>query len=89
MKIALGTLLLGILLVLAAVGLTVSLVSYLRVRTRKMAFISIVFTLFLAKSILMVISLFWPLLAFLNQNQFPVVFDIAVIVCLLIAGLWE
>lgn len=89
MKIALGTLILGILLIMAAFGLAVSLLSYLRIRTRKMMFVSLVFSVFLAKSVLLVISLFWEPLAFLNESQYPIFFDISVIVLILLAGLWK
>lgn len=89
MKLAIDSLLLGIMLVLAAMGFILSFIAYWRSRQRRLLFVSSALLLLLIKSILLISSLFWSTLGFLSDSNYHVSFDIAVVILIILAGLWE
>lgn len=89
MKIALDSLMLGIMMVLAAGGFILSFTAYWRSGQRRLLFVSTALLVLLIKSALLVSSLFWTPLEFLSDSNYHVSFDIAVIVLIISAGIWE
>ncbi len=83
MNISLSSLLLGIVIVLAATGTFISLTSFLQIRTRKVFAILLIFLVFLLKSSLMVVSRLWYTIIPDSYEPIILVFDIVILAILL------
>ncbi|MFO7792897.1 MAG: hypothetical protein R6W73_07980 [Candidatus Saliniplasma sp.] len=89
MKIALSSLLLGIVVVLSATGTFISLVSYLQIRTRKVFAILLVFLIFLLKSSVMVISQLWHPILSDTADPLVLILDVIILAVLLLFSFME
>ncbi|MFW6141053.1 MAG: hypothetical protein ACOC53_00660 [Candidatus Saliniplasma sp.] len=89
MKIALGSLLLGILLVLASLGTVMSLISYIQLRTSKVLAIMLVFCVFLVKSSVMTVSRLWYPILSDPVDPIVLIFDICVLAVLFMYSIKE
>ncbi len=89
MSWALDSLVLGVLLVLALSGVIILALAYLRVRTKRLLFLTIAMLFFLVKAALLLTSLYVDSLGFMAEGHYHVLFDVGVVVLLMISGLWE
>lgn len=82
MKLALDSLLLGLMLISAIMGFALSLLAYLRGRTKKLLAVVSVFSIFLVKGVLLSAALFLNELQSL-EGGYTLIFDIGVMAVLL------
>ncbi len=89
MNIALDSLLLGIVVVLAAAGTSFSIISYFQIRTRELLAVMSVFLIFLIKGVVITISRL--LYTILSEPVDPIilVFDVFVLTVLFLYSFME
>ncbi len=89
MNLALDSLLLGIMVVTAATGLLFTLLAYLSSRSKRVLILLSVFSMFLVKGILLVISDLSDLLDLSRLPPAVLVIDIVVMGMLILSGFLE
>ncbi|MFO7991347.1 MAG: hypothetical protein R6U61_03515 [Thermoplasmata archaeon] len=89
MKLALDSLLLGVMLVSAAAGFIITFLAYWRVRSKRLLSLWAVMMVFLIKSVILLIPLFISDMDYLSQGNYTVVFDIVIIALILLSGFLE
>ncbi len=89
MKLALDSLLLGIMMVMAVTGLLLSFLAFLNSRSKRLIILLSVFSLFLIKGFLFAISNWSEILMFTNPPYSILVIDILLIGILIISGFLE
>ncbi len=89
MNLALDSLLLGMMVVIAATGLLFTLLAYLSSRSKRVLILLSVFSMFLVKGILLVISDLSDLLDLSRLPPAVLVIDIVVMGMLILSGFLE
>jgi|GEM_PF-2734196 len=89
MNLALDSLLLGMMVVIAATGLLFTLLAYLSSRSKRVLILLSVFSMFLVKGILLVISDLSDLLDLSRLPAAVLVIDIVVMGMLILSGFLE
>ncbi|MGM0509980.1 MAG: hypothetical protein ACQESD_02495 [Thermoplasmatota archaeon] len=89
MKLAIDSLLIGVLLIVSATGTGIALMAYLRARTKKLLTLTTALSLFFGKSVILALALFWSQAKPLTDGNYLLAFDVAVVLMILFAGFWE
>ena len=89
MKLAIDSLLIGVLLIVSASGVGIALMAYLRARTKSLLILTTSLTIFLIKSVVLALALFWSPAKPLTDGNYLLAFDVCVVVMILLAGFWE
>lgn len=89
MKLALDSLLLGVLLVSSVVGFIITFLAYWRVRSKRLLLLWAVMVVFVVKSIVLVLPVALSSMDFLSQGNHTVIFDIVIIALILLSGFLE
>ncbi len=89
MKLAIDSLLIGVLLIVSATGTGIAMLAYLRARTKKLLILTTALSLFFVKSAVLALALFWSPAKPLTDGNYLLAFDVIVVLMILLAGFWE
>lgn len=89
MKLAIDSLLVGVLLVVSATGVGIALMAYIRARTEKLLVLTTALSLFFVKSFILALALFWSPAGSVTDGNYLLAFDIGVVLLIITAGFWK
>ncbi len=90
MRWATDSLVIGVLMVTALAAFLMSLLAYLRGRTKRLLLISIALLIFVVKaSIMITVTIFDGTFSYMDHSGLYLLFDIAVVALIMLSGIWE